>query len=45
MEKKVVDKPEFDHISDKFKSVFGNDEKDRRKLVIPVSGYGGHRRG
>lgn len=45
MEKKVLDNEQFSNLSNRFKRIFGNDEKDKRKLVIPVSGYGGHQRG
>lgn len=35
---------DFMRLSDGFKRVFSNDKKDK-KLVLPISGYGGHRRG
>lgn len=44
IEKKVADNSKFSNLSDDFKRIFGNDAVDH-KLVIPVSGYGGHRRG
>lgn len=44
MERKAVDKEAFTNLSDRFKEIFGNDVVDR-SLVLPVSGYGGHRRG
>jgi hypothetical protein len=31
-------------MSDGFKQIFANDKKDQ-KMVIPIVGYGGHRRG
>lgn len=34
----------FFNLTDGFKRVFANDGRDKR-LVIPVVGYGGHRRG
>lgn len=44
VEKKVIDRNEFAGLSDKFKEIFGNDKADR-KMILPISGYGGHRRG
>lgn len=44
IESKVSEKTDFYNLSDGFKHVFADDKKDR-KLVIPVVGYGGHRRG
>lgn len=35
---------DFMRLSDGFKRIFSNDKKDK-KLVLPISGYGGHRRG
>jgi len=35
---------EFAGLSDGFKKIFASDKKDQ-KMVIPVVGYGGHRRG
>ena len=34
----------FMKLSDGFKGIFANDAKDR-KMVIPICGYAGHRRG
>ncbi len=34
----------FFGLSDGFKKIFANDKKDS-KMVIPICGYGGHRRG
>ena len=44
IESKVSEKTDFYNLSDGFKRVFAEDKKDK-KLVIPVVGYGGHRRG
>lgn len=44
IESKVSEKEDFYNLSDGFKRIFADDKKDR-KLVIPVVGYGGHRRG
>lgn len=44
IESKVSNKEDFFNLSDGFKKIFGNDKKDQ-KMVIPVCGYGGHRRG
>jgi len=44
LERKAVDKPEFSALSARFKEIFGNEKTDK-SLVLPVSGYGGHRRG
>ena len=44
MESKVVNHPDFMGLSDGFKKVFANDKKDSN-LVIPIVGFGGHRRG
>jgi len=44
LESKVSTNPEFYNLSDGFKRIFADDKKDR-KVVIPVVGYGGHRRG
>lgn len=41
---KVADNDNFFKMSDGFKKIFANDKKDQ-KLVIPICGYGGHRRG
>lgn len=45
MEKKVIDNEAFARLSARFKAAFGNDKKDQRELVLPISGYSGHRRG
>lgn len=44
IESKVSEKTDFYNLSDGFKRVFADDKKDK-KLIIPVVGYGGHRRG
>ena len=44
LESKVSQQQEFYELSDGFKKVFASDKKDL-KLVLPISGYGGHRRG
>ena len=44
IESKISDKADFYNLSDGFKRIFANDKQDR-KLIIPVVGYGGHRRG
>lgn len=44
IESKVSENKDFYNLSDGFKRIFADDKQDR-KLVIPVVGYGGHRRG
>lgn len=44
LESKVSDHEKFFNLTDSFKKVFTSDKKDE-KIVIPVCGYGGHRRG
>ena len=44
LESKVSTQTQFFGLSDGFKRVFAKDKNDQ-KLVIPISGYGGHRRG
>ena len=44
LESKVSQKEDFFALSDGFKRIFSTDKKDE-KLVIPIAGYGGHRRG
>ena len=44
LESKVSEHQEFYNLSDGFKKIFGEDRQDR-KIIIPVVGYGGHRRG
>jgi hypothetical protein len=44
LEMNVANNDAFFRMSDGFKKIFANDKKDQ-KLVIPICGYGGHRRG
>jgi hypothetical protein len=44
LESKVSDNEKFFQLSDGFKKIFANDKVDQR-MIIPISGYGGHRRG
>ena len=44
LESNVVHKEDFYNLSEGFKKVFACDKGDQ-KMVIPVVGYGGHRRG
>jgi len=44
LESKVSEHIDFYNLSDGFKQIFANDKKDR-KVIIPIVGYGGHRRG
>lgn len=44
IESKISENPDFLNLSNGFQKIFANDKKDK-KLVIPVVGYGGHRRG
>lgn len=44
IESKIADNKDFYNLSDGFKRIFADDKQDK-KLVIPVVGYGGHRRG
>jgi hypothetical protein len=44
LETNVVNQPDFYNLSEGFKKVFACDKEDQ-KMVIPVVGYGGHRRG
>lgn len=44
LESKVAENKDFYNLSDGFKRIFADDKKDR-KLIVPVVGYGGHRRG
>lgn len=44
LESKVSGQEKFFNLSDGFKKVFSNDNADQR-MVVPVCGYGGHRRG
>ena len=44
LESKVSSQKDFFALSDGFKKVFSSDLSDQ-KMVIPISGFGGHRRG
>ena len=44
LESKISENSDFYNLSDGFKRIFADDRKDR-KLIVPVVGYGGHRRG
>ena len=44
LENRVTTNNDFTMLSDGFKKVFATDRKDQ-KMVIPIPGYGGHRRG
>ena len=44
LESKITEDENFMRITDGFRRVFSNDREDQR-LVLPISGYGGHRRG
>ena len=44
LESKISTKEDFFNLSDGFKRIFAKDKKDV-KMVIPIAGYGGHRRG
>jgi hypothetical protein len=44
LENRAVRNSDFYTLSEGFKKVFTNDRRDQ-KMVVPVVGYGGHRRG
>ena len=44
LESGVTESSNFFLLSDGFKQIFAKDKKDQ-KMVIPIVGYGGHRRG
>lgn len=44
LESKIAQREDFFNLSDGFKKIFSKDTKDV-KMVIPIAGYGGHRRG
>ena len=44
LESRISQNKDFFDLSDGFKRIFSNDKKDK-KMVIPIAGYGGHRRG
>jgi len=44
LESPVSSSADFHALSDKFKKIFTKDKRDQ-KMVLPIAGYGGHRRG
>jgi len=44
LESKVSTKNDFFNLSNGFKEIFSKDKNDE-KMVIPIAGYAGHRRG
>ena len=44
LESKISQREDFFNLSDGFKKIFSKDTKDV-KMVIPIAGYGGPRRG
>ena len=44
LESRVVEDGNFLRMSDGFRRVFAN-EKEDKKIILPIAGYGGHRRG
>ncbi len=44
MESKISGRGDFFNLSDGFKKIFAKDKGDQ-KMVVPIAGYGGHRRG
>lgn len=44
LESGVTQSDKFFGLSDGFKKIFANDKKDE-KMIIPICGYAGHRRG
>jgi hypothetical protein len=44
LETKITEDENFVKLSDGFRKLFTNDKEDQ-KIVLPISGYGGHRRG
>jgi hypothetical protein len=44
LESRVGDSQVFFRLSDGFKELFANDKKDKN-MIIPIVGFGGHRRG
>lgn len=45
LESKLRSNSDFFNISDGFKKVFAASDRKDQKLILPISGYGGHRRG
>ena len=44
LESKLASRDEFFGLSDGFKKIFLRDKQDQ-KMVVPIAGFGGHRRG
>ena len=44
LESRVIEDEKFLHLSDGFKRVFSNEREDKN-IILPIAGYGGHRRG
>lgn len=44
LESRISESQDFFRLSDGFKHLFANDKKDKN-MVIPIVGFGGHRRG
>ena len=44
LESKISERQDFFGLSDGFKKIFAKDKPDE-KIIIPIAGYGGHRRG
>lgn len=44
LESRVIEDEKFLYLSDGFKRVFSNEREDKN-IVLPIAGYGGHRRG
>ena len=44
LETNIASKQDFFGLPDGFKRIFADDRKDER-MVVPIVGYGGHRRG
>lgn len=44
LESRVTEDNNFMKLSDGFRHIFAK-EKDDKKIILPIAGYGGHRRG
>ena len=44
LESKIAQNDDFFNLSDGFKKIFTHDKRDQ-KMILPIAGYGGHRRG
>ena len=44
LESRIAQHDDFFNLSDGFKKIFTQDKKDQ-KMILPIAGYGGHRRG